>query len=121
MIEQTGPHADRHAHRCRAAEQGSALGALALFGQMSTAGDAVDLEYREMSESVINFDIVGCRYAQFFKEMGEPELGFLLVCSSDDHMAQGLPGVEFSRSQTIMQGADHCDFHYRLLDNPEGE
>jgi hypothetical protein len=97
-------------------EQGSALGAMALFGAMSTAGDAVDVEYGEMSESAFDFDIVGCRYAQFFKEIGEPELGFLLVCSIDDHMAVGMPGLAFNRTQTIMQGADHCDFRYRILD-----
>jgi hypothetical protein len=31
-----------------------------------------------------------CRYAKFYKELGEPELGFLLVCSSDFPFAEGL-------------------------------
>ena len=27
--------------------------------------------------------------------------------------------VEFTRTQTIMQGADHCDFRYRLKRDKE--
>ena len=48
------------------------------------------------------------------KELGERELGFLLVCSADFSTAEGFGGdVELTRTQTIMQGATHCDFRYR--------
>jgi hypothetical protein len=47
--------------------------------------------------------------------MGEPELGFLLSCAGDAATAEGLsPDLEFVRTQTIMEGASHCDFRYRL-------
>src|SRR5215475_3556252 len=47
-------------------------------------------------------------------ELGEPELGFLLVCSQDFTFAEGLgPDIKLTRTQTIMQGASHCDFRYR--------
>ena len=60
-------------------------------------------------------DVTGCRYARFYNEIGAPELGFLLVCSADFPMAEGFgPEVRLSRTQTIMQGASHCDFRYRL-------
>jgi hypothetical protein len=60
-------------------------------------------------------NVTGCRYARFFHEIGEPELGFLLVCSADFPMAEGFgDGVELSRTQTIMQGAGHCDFRYAV-------
>jgi L-2-amino-thiazoline-4-carboxylic acid hydrolase-like protein len=56
----------------------------------------------------------GCRYAQLYKELGEPELGFLLVCSADFRMAEGFdPDIKLTRTQTIMQGASHCDFRYK--------
>ena len=58
-------------------------------------------------------NVTGCRYAQFYKELGAPELGFLLVCSLDFPMAEGFgPDVKLTRTQTIMQGASHCDFRY---------
>jgi hypothetical protein len=74
------------------------------------------LEYRviEQSRDGFAFDVTACRYAEFYKELGEPELGFLLVCSSDFDMAEGFgPDVGFTRTQTIMQGASHCDFRYK--------
>ena len=52
----------------------------------------------------------------FFRELGEPELGFALLCSMDDDTAEeyGQGEVALKRTGTIMQGAPHCDFRYRL-------
>jgi len=48
--------------------------------------------------------------------LGEPELGFLLVCSADFIMAEGFgPDIKLTRTQTIMHGASHCDFRYKRL------
>jgi len=77
-------------------------------------GDAVDYSVRALSQDAYEIDITGCRYAQFYKELGEPELGFLLVCSADFPFAEGFGGdIKLTRTQTIMQGASHCDFRYR--------
>jgi L-2-amino-thiazoline-4-carboxylic acid hydrolase len=76
--------------------------------------DALDYHVIEQSQDAFEFDVVGCRYAEFYKELGEPELGFLLVCSADFPTAEGIdPDVELTRTQTIMQGASHCDFRYK--------
>jgi hypothetical protein len=70
----------------------------------------------EQSEDAFAFDVTRCRYAEFYQELGEPELGFLLVCSADFDTAEGFGGdVELTRTQTIMQGAPHCDFRYRRV------
>jgi L-2-amino-thiazoline-4-carboxylic acid hydrolase len=76
--------------------------------------DALDYQVRVQSQDAFEFDVTGCRYAQFCNELGEPELGFLLVCSSDFPFAEGFgPDVKLTRTQTIMQGASRCDFRYR--------
>ena len=76
--------------------------------------DALDFEVKEQSQDAFAIDVRRCRYAEFYNAMGEPELGFLLVCSADYHMAEGFgPEIELTRTQTIMQGASHCDFRYR--------
>jgi len=76
-------------------------------------GDAIDFSVRAQSQDAYEIDVTGCRYAQFYKELGEPDLGFLLVCSSDFPFAEGFgPDVKLTRTQTIMQGASHCDFRY---------
>ena len=79
-------------------------------------GDALDYSVRGQSEDTFEVDVTGCRYAEFYKELGEPELGFLLVCSADFPMAEGFgPDIKLTRTQTIMQGASHCDFRYKQL------
>jgi L-2-amino-thiazoline-4-carboxylic acid hydrolase len=77
-------------------------------------GDAIDYSVRAESQDTYEIDVTGCRYAQFYKELGEPELGFLLVCSGDFPFAEGFgPDMRLTRTQTIMQGGSHCDFRYR--------
>jgi hypothetical protein len=77
------------------------------------AGDALDYRVRRQSQDAYEIDVTRCRYAEFYKALGAPELGFLLVCSQDFHFADGLgPDVKLTRTQTIMQGASHCDFRY---------
>ena len=76
--------------------------------------DALHYDVIEQSQDAFAFDVTRCRYAEFYKELGEPELGFLLVCSADFDTAEGFGSdVELTRTQTIMQGASHCDFRYR--------
>ncbi len=80
-----------------------------------SGGGALDVEILKQTSEEFEFNVKGCRYAEFYKELGEPELGFLLSCSGDFAQAEGLsPDLEFTRTQTIMQGASHCDFRYRL-------
>ncbi len=48
------------------------------------------------------------------RELGEPDLGFLLACNADFAVTEGFGGdVKLERTQAIMQGADHCDFRYQ--------
>jgi hypothetical protein len=76
--------------------------------------DALDYRVIEQSQDAFEIDVTGCRYAEFYKELGEPELGFLLVCGADFHTADGFgPDIKLTRTQTIMQGASHCDFRYK--------
>jgi len=77
------------------------------------AGDALDYEVVKKSSDAFEVNVTGCRYAELYKKLGAPELGFLFVCSADADLAEGYgAGVELERTQTIMQGASHCDFRY---------
>jgi hypothetical protein len=81
-----------------------------------TREDALDYRVIEQSQDAFEFDVTGCRYAEFYKELREPELGFLLVRRADFPMADGFgPDIKLTRTQTIMQGASHCDFRYKRL------
>ena len=82
---------------------------------MFSAGDALDYEVVKQTPDAFEVNVTGCRYAEFYKAIGAPELGFLLTCSADFTMAEGYgTDVRLTRTQTIMQGASHCDFRYWL-------
>jgi hypothetical protein len=84
------------------------------------SGDALEYNVIEQSPDAFAFDVTRCRYAEFYKELGEPELGFLLVCTADFRIAEGFGGdVKLTRTQTIMQGASHCDFRYSRTENAD--
>jgi hypothetical protein len=81
--------------------------------------DALKVEVLKKAADAYELNVTECQYAKFYKELGEPELGFLLVCSADFDLARGYGGVTLERTQTIMQGASHCDFRYRLEQEKE--
>ena len=77
---------------------------------------ALDYRISEQSHDALALDVTRCRYAEFYQALGEPELGFLLVCTADFAVADGFgDDVALTRTQTIMQGAPHCDFRYRRV------
>jgi hypothetical protein len=79
------------------------------------AGGALDYEVVKQTPDAFEANVTGCRYAKFYQELGVPELGFLLTCSSDFPWVEGLGAdIQLTRTQTIMQGANHCDFRYAL-------
>jgi hypothetical protein len=91
------------------------LGRTAAAAFMAYAREnALDYTITEQSRDAFGVDVTRCRYAEFFKALGEPELGFLLVCTADFAVAEGFGAdVELTRTETIMQGARRCNFRYR--------
>jgi hypothetical protein len=76
----------------------------------------VDRVVVEDSDTAFSHNITGCAFANYFRAIGEPEIGALMTCGVD-FAAEGRirPDWEFKRSQTRMQGADFCDFRWRKL------
>ncbi len=75
------------------------------------------LEYQELKKTsdVYEYKVTACQYAEYYKELGEPNLGYLFVCEGDFPIAEGIsPDLELTRTQTIMQGAEYCDFCYKI-------
>src|SRR2546423_1634802 len=88
---------------------------LASAFEMFAAGDALEYEVVKKTPDAFELNVTECRYAKFYNEIGAPELGFLLTCSADSDFfhAEGFgAGVQLTVTQTIMQGASHCDFRY---------
>lgn len=105
-------------HRIGAAKQGTPRqkwDAVWAEDMRPRIGDAVERDMLRDDGTGREYNVTRCRYAEFFKALGEPELGGILLCDSDFHIADvGGPDIEFRRTQTIMQGAPYCDFRYRF-------
>ena len=50
---------------------------------MEKANKSVELELVHQEAEAIDVNVTGCRYAEFFKSLGEPELGALLLREVD--------------------------------------
>ena len=84
------------------------------FARMVTEREVTFDMHRDDREAR-EFDITSCRFAEFFRALGEPELGALLACSTDVDIAEtGGSDVSFSRDQTLMQGGSCCTFRYKF-------
>ncbi|MDJ0710110.1 MAG: L-2-amino-thiazoline-4-carboxylic acid hydrolase [Woeseiaceae bacterium] len=65
------------------------------------------------SDEGVAFDITRCPFADYFKNQGVPELTEPAAGNLDYVMAQEW-GVELDRTQTLADGAKHCDFRWRF-------
>ena len=87
----------------------------ATFGKLYGAADALKYDVIRKTPDAFDVNVTECQYAQFYNKIGVPELGFLLTCSADFDHAEGFGAdVKLTRTQTIMQGASHCNFRYRV-------
>lgn len=92
---------------------GTALAAMEQVTRLWAAGGSLDIERIGKSAGRLEFNVVRCQYAVFYKELGLPELGHLFHCNRDLGMVEGFsPRLTLKRTQTIMQDADHCDFRF---------
>ncbi len=72
---------------------------------------AIDLKVSEADR--LEFDVTRCRYAEMYRALGVAELGAVLSCNRDKAFCAGFnPAIRLTRTKTIMEGADRCDFRY---------
>jgi L-2-amino-thiazoline-4-carboxylic acid hydrolase len=84
-----------------------------------SAEGALETEVLELDDHVFAFDVTRCRYAEMYRSLGLDDLGATLSCNRDGALMEGFnPNVEFTRTQTIMGGATHCDFRFRVAETP---
>ena len=78
---------------------------------------ALEVDIIENTPSRYSFDVTRCKYAEMYNELGFGDLGDIFSCTRDFEFCSGFNSeVKLERTQTIMQGATHCDFRYTLDD-----
>jgi hypothetical protein len=88
-----------------------------LVKDVRTWGDGGEwrIEVLEETSTTFYFNVHRCLYYEKYKELGLEKIGVQLSCCRDEPFARGLdPKLRLSRTQTIMEGADFCDFRYDL-------
>jgi hypothetical protein len=97
----------------KAAPGGPSLKAFQDVMPLWTKGGALEIEVKDQTDQSFTFNVTRCRYAETYKAMGLGEIGHLLSCNRDGAFCEGYdPKLKLERTQTIMQGASHCDFKY---------
>ena len=77
------------------------------------ANGALEVDMLAEEEQHVHYNVTRCQYAEMYKSMGLAEIGHILSCGRDGTFCTGYnPKIKLERSQTIMQGADHCDFRF---------
>ncbi len=80
-----------------------------------TRGGALELDVVDQTDTRFAFNVTRCKYAEMYLELGDADLGARMSCNRDGTMVQGFnPDINFTRTQTIMSGASHCDFVFEL-------
>tara|TARA_Y100000588_G_scaffold260513_1_gene275103 strand:- start:260 stop:736 length:477 start_codon:yes stop_codon:yes gene_type:complete len=83
-----------------------------LFSQW-TENNALEVDILTESPEAVDYNVTRCRYAEMYQKMGLAEIGHILSCKRDGTFCQGYDHrIKLERTQTIMQGASHCDFRY---------
>ena len=76
---------------------------------------ALEIEVLEQTPEKLSFNVTRCRYAEMYRALGLADLGASLSCQRDYALAQGFnTAIHLDRTQTIMEGARHCDFRFQL-------
>jgi hypothetical protein len=79
--------------------------------------DALKVDVIASDATHFDYDVHRCRYAEMYREMGLGEIGHLLSCNRDELFIVGYdPRVQLTRTQTLMEGASHCNFRYQVKD-----
>ena len=85
-------------------------------------GGALEIEMIEQSAERLSFNVTLCRYAELYRALGLADLGSSLSCQRDFSLVEGFnPAIGLTRTQTLMEGASHCDFRFFAsgLDAPD--
>ena len=78
-------------------------------------GGALERKMLVSTPDKLEYDMIRCKYAEMYKEMGLADIGHLLSCNRDNTFCKGYnPKIKLTRTQTIMEGHSHCDFRYRM-------
>ena len=98
-----------------AQNEGTPLEKLQAVVPAFSAGNTLEIEPIANTDKELSLNVRRCKYAEYFKSLGEPEFGAMLTCEIDPPMTEAISSdLTLERTQTIMRGGSHCDFRWKL-------
>ncbi|MHC5003925.1 MAG: L-2-amino-thiazoline-4-carboxylic acid hydrolase [Planctomycetota bacterium] len=83
---------------------------------------ALEVDRLREDDEHFDFNVTRCRFAELYERLGIADLGPILSCNRDFCFAEGFnPELELRRTQTLMEGASHCDFRFSRKAAQEGD
>lgn len=83
------------------------------FGVTSAEENLLECEVLEDSDDKFAVKITKCKYADFYIEKGEPEIGYAMHCALDFGETEAYSSeIILERTKTIMQGDSCCNHCY---------
>ena len=82
---------------------------------MSSGYDVKDMM---ITEHLCSLDVTGCPLYDRAKELGMPEAVQMICCMDKEYMT-GFCGVDYTRTKSVAEGDECCD--YRLVDSREAD
>lgn len=80
----------------------------------------LDYTIEQQTPETLYARVDGCRFAELYRGLNAPELGFLLCCGQDYPLTDGMHDkAVMRRPKTIMQGHDHCEFYWDVHETAE--
>ena len=84
-------------------------------------GGALEIDILDQSADRLDFNVTRCQYAEMYRSLGLADLGGSLSCQRDFALIEGFnPAITLERTQTLMEGASHCDFRFRAEEKKNG-
>ncbi len=75
--------------------------------------DALAIDILRNTSHELHFNVKRCRYAEMYQALGITDMGATLSCNRDFALIEGFnPKARLLRTQTLMEGAEYCDFRY---------
>lgn len=85
------------------------------FSVTSSEENLLEYEVLEDSDEKFAVKIIKCKYADFYIEKGEPEIGYAMHCALDFGETEAFSSdIILKRTKTLMQGNNYCNHCYEL-------
>lgn len=77
--------------------------------------EGYEVENVHITDTYCNMDVTGCPLYDMAKQLGTPEAAQMVCCMDKEYMT-GIRGLDYSRTKSVAEGDDCCDYRLKKSD-----